>query len=81
MKVHLVDGTYELFRHDYAVPSHINRDGQEVAAVRGVLGSMLALLEEDAAPQRHGHRHRTRRRRLPGLHAALRDVPALKKAM
>ena len=41
MKVHLVDGTYELFRHYYAVPSHINRDGQEVAAVRGVLGSML----------------------------------------
>ncbi len=48
MKVHLVDGTYELFRHYYAVPSHINRDGQEVAAVRGVLGSMLALLEEGA---------------------------------
>jgi 5'-3' exonuclease len=48
VKVHLVDGTYELFRHYYAVPSHINRDGQEVAAVRGVLGSMLALLEEGA---------------------------------
>ena len=48
MKVHLIDGTYELFRHYYAVPSHINRDGQEVAAVRGVLGSMLALLEEGA---------------------------------
>ena len=48
MKVHLVDGTYELFRHYFAVPSQINRDGQEVAAVRGVLGSMLALLEESA---------------------------------
>jgi 5'-3' exonuclease len=48
VKVHLVDGTYELFRHYYAVPSHINRDGQEVAAVRGVLGSVLALLEEGA---------------------------------
>jgi 5'-3' exonuclease len=48
VKVHLVDGTYELFRHYYALPSHINRDGQEVAAVRGVLGSMLALLEDGA---------------------------------
>jgi 5'-3' exonuclease len=48
VKIHLVDGTYELFRHYYALPSHINRDGQEVAAVRGVLGSMLALLEEGA---------------------------------
>ncbi|HEY5658873.1 MAG TPA: 5'-3' exonuclease H3TH domain-containing protein [Myxococcota bacterium] len=48
MKVHLVDGTYELFRHYYALPSHINRDGQEVSAVRGVLGSLLGLLEEGA---------------------------------
>jgi 5'-3' exonuclease len=48
VKVHLVDGTYELFRHYYALPSHVNRDGQEVAAVRGVLGSVLSLLEEGA---------------------------------
>jgi 5'-3' exonuclease len=48
VKVHLVDGTYELFRHYFALPSHVNRDGQEVAAVRGVLGSMLSLLEEGA---------------------------------
>ena len=48
VKVHLAGGTHELFRHYYAVPSHINRDGQEVAAVPGVLGSMLALLEGGA---------------------------------
>jgi len=49
VKVHLIDGTYELFRHHFAVPSYINRDGQEVAATRGVLGSLLALLEDGAS--------------------------------
>src|SRR5205807_4528295 len=48
MKVHLVDGTYELFRHFFGAPSHKNAAGQEVAAVRGVLGSVLQLLEEGA---------------------------------
>lgn len=48
MKVHLVDGTYELFRHYFAVPPHTNRDGQEVGAVRGVVGSVLSMLEEGA---------------------------------
>lgn len=42
--VHLVDGTYELFRHHFAVPSHVTAEGIEVAATRGVLGSMLGLL-------------------------------------
>jgi 5'-3' exonuclease len=42
--VHLVDGTYELFRHFYGVPSHVNPEGREVAAVRGVLSSVLGLL-------------------------------------
>ncbi len=46
--VHLVDGTYELFRHYYALPEHVNRDGMEVAATRGVLGSVLGLLEDGA---------------------------------
>jgi 5'-3' exonuclease len=46
--VQLVDGTYELFRHHYALPSHVNRDGMEVAATRGVLGSMLGMLEGGA---------------------------------
>ncbi len=44
MKVHLVDGTYELFRHYYALPSHVNAGGQEVAATRGVVASILSLL-------------------------------------
>jgi 5'-3' exonuclease len=48
MDVHLVDGTYELFRHHFAVPSHLDPAGMEVAAVRGVVGSMLALLEQGA---------------------------------
>ncbi len=48
MKVHLVDGTYELFRHYFALPEHVNAAGQEVAATRGVLRSMLSLLGEGA---------------------------------
>ena len=39
MDVYLVDGTYELFRHYYALPSARDADGREVAAVRGVLSS------------------------------------------
>ena len=46
MKVHVLDGTYELFRHYFAVPSHITVDGHEVAAIRGVLESVLNLLSE-----------------------------------
>jgi len=46
--VHLVDGTYELFRHFYAVPSKVTARGEEVAATRGVLSSMLQLLGEGA---------------------------------
>jgi len=48
MIVHLVDGTYELFRFFFAVPPHRNSEGREVGAVRGVLGSMLQMLEEGA---------------------------------
>jgi 5'-3' exonuclease len=48
MDVHLVDGTYELFRYHFALPSHVTADGQEVGALRGVAGSMLQLLEEGA---------------------------------
>ena len=49
MKVHLVDGTYELFRHFFGAPSHVTGDGTEVAAVRGVLASVLALLGDGAS--------------------------------
>jgi len=43
--VYLVDGTYELFRHHFAVPSHVTAGGKEVAATRGVLGSLLGMLQ------------------------------------
>ena len=46
MKVYLVDGTYELFRHYYALPSARDQQGREVAAVRGVLRSMLGMIKE-----------------------------------
>ncbi len=48
MQVHLVDGTYELFRYHFALPSHVTEAGQEVGATRGVAGSMLMLLEDGA---------------------------------
>ena len=48
MQVHLLDGTYELFRHFYAVPSRRDPDGTEVGAVRGVLGTVLTILEDGA---------------------------------
>jgi 5'-3' exonuclease len=43
--VYLVDGTYELFRHYYALPSARAQDGCEVAAVRGVLASVLGMIK------------------------------------
>ncbi|HET9272159.1 MAG TPA: 5'-3' exonuclease H3TH domain-containing protein, partial [Vicinamibacterales bacterium] len=48
MDVHLIDGTYELFRHFFAVPSARDADGREVGAVRGVVGSTLGLLNSGA---------------------------------
>jgi len=48
MDVHLVDGTYELFRHFYALPSASDASGQEIAAVRGVLTSVLSMIERGA---------------------------------
>jgi 5'-3' exonuclease len=45
MDVHLIDGTYELFRHFFALPPAKDVDGQEVSAVRGVLTSVLSMVE------------------------------------
>ncbi|GIT46228.1 MAG: hypothetical protein Ct9H300mP12_08130 [Acidimicrobiales bacterium] len=53
--VHLVDGTYELFRYHFAVPSHVTAEGVEVAATRGVLGSMLGYWLT-GPPTSGGHR-------------------------
>ena len=46
MRVFLVDGTYELFRHYFGVPPHRTAEGAEVAATRGVLWSLLRLLDQ-----------------------------------
>jgi len=48
MNVYLVDGTYELFRHFYALPSARDPSGCEVAAVRGVLTSVLGMIKGGA---------------------------------
>jgi len=48
MEVHLVDGTYELFRHYYAVPRARDAEGREIGAVRGVVGSILGMLNRGA---------------------------------
>ncbi len=44
MRVHLLDGTYELFRYYFAMPSARDADGREVAAVRGVVASVLSMM-------------------------------------
>jgi 5'-3' exonuclease len=49
MQVHLVDGTYELFRNFYSPRGgHLNEAGEEVGAVRGVLRGTVAMLEDGA---------------------------------
>lgn len=48
MEVHLIDGTYELFRHYYALPKMRDSAGHEVAAVRGVVASLIGMLGNGA---------------------------------
>jgi 5'-3' exonuclease len=48
MNIHLIDGTYELFRYYFAVPSATDAKGQEIGAVRGVLGSVFSMIEAGA---------------------------------
>src|SRR6202789_171320 len=48
MEVHLIDGTYELFRHYYALPKVRDSTGREVAAVRGVTASLIGMLGSGA---------------------------------
>jgi len=48
MNVHLIDGTYELFRHFYAMPSKKDASGNEIAAVDGVIGSIRGLISAGA---------------------------------
>lgn len=48
MDVYLIDGTYELFRHFFAVPAAVDVNGRQVGAVRGVLNSVLSMIERGA---------------------------------
>ena len=48
MNMHLIDGTYELFRHFFGVPATADVSGQEVGAVRGVIASVLSMIEHGA---------------------------------
>src|SRR5258708_4426923 len=48
MDVYLVDGTYELFRHYFAVPAAADVNGQEIGAVRGVLNSVFSMIQQGA---------------------------------
>ena len=48
MRVHLVDGTYELFRQHFGRPSSRTEGGAEIAATRGVVTSVLSMLGADA---------------------------------
>ena len=48
MRVHLIDGTYELYRHFFAMPPAADRRGNEVGALVGVLQSILGMIEGGA---------------------------------
>src|SRR5215831_551784 len=48
MKIYLIDGTYELFRHFFAVPPRVDASGVDVGAVAGVVASVMGLIEEGA---------------------------------
>jgi 5'-3' exonuclease len=48
LEIYFVDGTYELFRHYYALPRALDEEGREIAAVRGVLSSVLGMIKGGA---------------------------------
>jgi len=48
VEIYLIDGTYELFRHYYAMPSARDERGREIAAVRGVVSSVLGMINGGA---------------------------------
>jgi 5'-3' exonuclease len=54
VRLHLVDGTYELFRAHYSPrPGHLAPDGRDVKATVGVLATLIALLHEEAEAVTH----------------------------
>ena len=73
MDVHLIDGTYELFRYYHALPP-AQLDGVEIGAVRGVVGSVLGMMNRGATHV--GGRDRSRHRVVPERTLArLQDQP------
>ena len=57
MKIHLVDGTYELFRGFYGPPPKKAPDGREVGATIGLLQSLIALLSDpDIENRKHAYK-------------------------
>jgi 5'-3' exonuclease len=48
MDVHLVDGTYELFRHFFGQPPRKADDGSEIGAARGVVTTVVSMLSNGA---------------------------------
>src|SRR5881296_4075439 len=48
MDVYLIDGTYELFRHFFVVPSVKDENGREVGAARAVVNSIRRMIDEGA---------------------------------
>jgi 5'-3' exonuclease len=54
MRLHLVDGTYELFRAYFSKrPDHVDAKGRDVKATVGVVSSMFALLDDPAEQATH----------------------------
>lgn len=49
MKIHLIDGTYELFRAYFGAPSARGPDGRETGAVRGLARTLLSLIRNEGA--------------------------------
>jgi 5'-3' exonuclease len=45
MKIHLIDGTYELFRAHFGQPPRVASDGMPVSAVRGLIQTILSLIK------------------------------------
>jgi len=48
LQLHLIDGTYELFRAYFGAPPALSADGFEIGAARGLLRGMAALLRDPA---------------------------------
>jgi 5'-3' exonuclease len=46
VRLHLLDGTFELFRSHFGAPPRKDREGNDIGAVHGLISSTLSLLQE-----------------------------------